>query len=151
MKTKITIKNQKGAAIVEFAIILPLMVLLVMGICEFGLLWYNSQIIINSSREGARAGIVLGQDFSDNATIRSIVKNYANPRLVDFSGTSITDGDIILTPSNQTTRENAAFGTDFIVEVTYNYSFLVPSLFHLGLTKPIVGRTLMKMEQKLGT
>ena len=147
MKTKITIKNQKGAAIVEFAIILPLMVLLIMGICEFGLLWYNSQIIINASREGARAGIVLGEDFSDNANIRLIVKNYANPRLVDFSGTSLTDGNIILTPSNESTRQSAAFGTDFKVEVTYNYGFLVPSIFHFGMTQTITGRTLMKMEQ----
>jgi len=150
MKTKMTIKNQKGVAAVEFAIVLPFLILLFMGICEFGLLWYNSQIIINASREGARAGIVLGNDFSPNATIRSIVKDYANPRLVDFSGTILTDPDIILTPSVESTRQNAAFGTDFSVEVTYNYSFLVPSLFHLGLTKTIVGRTYMKMEQKIG-
>ncbi len=154
MKTKMTIKNQNGAAIVEFAIILPLIILLVMGIGEFGLAWYNSQVIINASREGARAGIVRGTDFSDNVTIRSIVKNYSNPRLVDFRGTSLTNADIkmyinqiILPPSDNTTRQNAAFGTDFKVEVTYNYGFLVPALFHLGPTLTLRGRTLMKMEQ----
>jgi Flp pilus assembly protein TadG len=147
METKMTIKNQKGAAIVEFAIILPLMVLLVVGIGEFGLAWYNKQVIVNASREGVRAGIVRGADFSDDATIRSIVKNYANPRLVDFSGTSLTDGDITLTPLNENTRKTAAFGTDFKVEITYNYGLLVPSLFHLGTTLTLKGRTLMKLEQ----
>ncbi|MHA1221535.1 MAG: TadE/TadG family type IV pilus assembly protein [Candidatus Heimdallarchaeota archaeon] len=131
------IKGQKGAAIVEFAIILPLLVLLVVGIGEFGLAWYNKQVIVNAGREGARAGIARGDDFSDNYTIRLIVKNYANPRLVDFSGTSLTDVDITLTPSDENTRKTAAFGTDFKVEVTYNYGFLVPSLFNFGTTQTL--------------
>jgi uncharacterized protein (UPF0333 family) len=154
MKTKMTIKNQKGAAAVEFAIVAPLLVLLFMGAIEFGLLYYNKQVITNASREGARAGIARGDDFSDNATIRLIVTNYANPRLIDFSGASLTNDDIkmyinqiILYPSDNTTRQNAAFGTDFKVEITYNYGFLVPSIFHLGMTQTITGRTLMKMEQ----
>ena len=144
-----TIKNQKGAAIVEFAIVLPLVILLVMGICEFGLAWYNKQVIINASREGARAGIVRGDDFSDNGNIRLIVKNYANPRLISFNGTTLTNGDIDLDPEFPTTirEKTAPFGTDFKVEVTYNYGLLVPSLFHVGTTLTLKGLTLMKMEQ----
>ena len=146
-----TIKNQKGAAIVEFAIVMPLLVLLFMGLCEFGLLWYNSQVIINASREGARAGIIRVGNFSNNDTIKNIVLNYANPRLIDSNGTTLTESDIDLDPEDQDARENtASFGTDFTVKVTYNYAFFVPSFFHLGLTKTIVGRTLMKMEQKIG-
>ena len=64
MKKKIIIKDQRGAAVVEFAIVLPLLVLMVIGICEFGLLWYNSQVIINASREGARAAITRSADAS---------------------------------------------------------------------------------------
>jgi len=149
MKSKI--RNNKGGAAIEFAIILPLMVLLAIGICEFGLLFYNSQIIINASREGARAGIVRGdgaEEFLDDGKIKSIVKNYCNPRLIDFNGTSLTDGDIILTLSGVDPRETADFGTDFKVEVTYNYGFLLPSLFNLGSTQTLRGLTLMKMEQE---
>ena len=58
MKTKMLIKNQKGAALVEFAIVVPLLILLATGIGEFGLVLYNKQVITNASREGARAGIV---------------------------------------------------------------------------------------------
>lgn len=144
------LRSNKGAAAIEFAIILPLLVLLGIGICEFGLLCYNSQVIINASREGARAGIVRGdgaEEFLDNAKIKSIVKDYCNPRLIDFNGTSLTDGDIILTLSGGGTRETVAFGTDFKVEVIYNYGFLLPSLFNLGSTQTLRGRTLMKMEQ----
>ena len=61
MKLNISIKNQNGAALIEFAIIFPLLVLLVMGAIEFGLLCYNKQVIINASREGARTGIIRWQ------------------------------------------------------------------------------------------
>ena len=47
MKLNISIKNQNGAALIEFAIIFPLLVLLVMGAIEFGLLCYNKQVIGN--------------------------------------------------------------------------------------------------------
>jgi Flp pilus assembly protein TadG len=153
MKKKMTIKNQKGAAIVEFAIVLPLLILLFIGICEFGLLWYNSQVIINASREGARAGIARAADaaklYPDPDGIDYIVIKYCEDRLVTFGGiglssTTFPNGDDNM---NTTTKP---FGVDFSVQVTYNYNFLVPSIFHLGLTKTIFGRTLMKMEQVLG-
>ena len=54
--------NQKGAAIVEFAIILPLLLLLIFGMIEFSLLMYNKAMITNASREGARRGIVYRVD-----------------------------------------------------------------------------------------
>ena len=148
MKPKKTIKNQKGAAIVEFAIVLPLLLLLFIGICEFGLLWYNSQVIINASREGARAGIAREADSTDettNAGIKWIVDNYCASRLVGFGSSSLDPPIYPLGPNI-----GKDFGEDFVVEVRYNYNFLVPSLFHLGLTKIIVGRTLMKMEMILG-
>jgi hypothetical protein len=50
------IRKEHGGVAVEFAIILPVLVLLVMGIIDFGHAWYMKQIIINASREGARYG-----------------------------------------------------------------------------------------------
>jgi Flp pilus assembly protein TadG len=59
-KLKMRLKSQKGVAAVEFALVLPLLVLLIFGIIEFSLLMFNKQVITNASREGARAGIVAG-------------------------------------------------------------------------------------------
>jgi Flp pilus assembly protein TadG len=59
VKTKMTIKNQKGASAVEFAIIAPLLFVLLFGIVEGGLALYNKAVITNACREGARDGIVL--------------------------------------------------------------------------------------------
>ncbi|MGD8892890.1 MAG: pilus assembly protein [Desulfobacterales bacterium] len=148
MKTKRIIKDQKGGALVEFAIVLPLLLLLVVGIVEFGLLVYNKHIITNGSREGTRAAIVAGIDYLDNQEIKTIVKNYCNPRLIDFNGNTVTDANIDLDPADRTT---IGFGQDFKVTIEYDYGFLIPSLFNIGSTTKIIAKTLMKMEQAIGS
>lgn len=145
------IKDQKGGALVEFAIALIFLVPLAIGIIEFGLLVYNKHIIANASREGARAGIVSGVGHSVDTEIRDIVKDYCSQRLIDFNDTSLTDADIVLTPQTYAARQSAGFGSDFSVSVTYDYGFLVPGLFNLGTTTTITAETLMKMEQTLGS
>ncbi|MFV9692161.1 MAG: TadE/TadG family type IV pilus assembly protein, partial [Desulfobacteria bacterium] len=46
--------NKRGVAAVEFAICLPILIVLVFGSIEFGLMFYNKQVITNASREGVR-------------------------------------------------------------------------------------------------
>ena len=53
-------KSQSGASAVEFAIVLPILVLLVFGIIEFSVAFYDKAMITNASREGARAGARAG-------------------------------------------------------------------------------------------
>ena len=147
MRQKRIIKEQKGAALVEFAIVLVVLFLLAIGTSEIGLLLYNKQVITNASREGARAGIVRGgTDALSDLEVKAVVIDYCDQRLIDFSGTSLVDGDIVLNPSTRPT----GFGDDFSVIVTYNYHFLVPSLFKMGTTIPIRAMTMMKMENIIG-
>jgi Flp pilus assembly protein TadG len=51
-------KSQKGAAVIEFALILPILLLLLLGTIDGSLALYDKAVITNASREGARAGIV---------------------------------------------------------------------------------------------
>jgi len=56
------LRDETGAAIVEFAIILPILMLLVMGIIQFGFI-FNGQITLTSAvREGARYAVVGNTD-----------------------------------------------------------------------------------------
>jgi len=50
--------NERGASAVEFALLLPLLMLIVFGIIEFGIGLYRQAVLTNASREGARSGIV---------------------------------------------------------------------------------------------
>ncbi|MBN2373061.1 pilus assembly protein [bacterium] len=131
---------EKGAAAVEFAIILPLMVILVFGIIEFGLILYNQQVITNASREGARAGIVSQSPRLDDASIRNIVNQYALNRLITFGASN--------TPVTTITRTGFNFQDDLTVTVTYNYGFLVVPNFITSLPNSLnlTARTVMKYE-----
>jgi hypothetical protein len=51
-------KNQKGQALVETALVIPLLLLLIMGLFEFGRAMYIKNTINNAARAGARAAVV---------------------------------------------------------------------------------------------
>ena len=142
------IKDQKGAAFIEFAIVLLLLVFLAIGTGEFGLLIYNQQVITNASREGARAGISRedrsGTTYDEELDIIEIVNEYCEDRLITFQSGVVP---ITSFPEGFITGKN--FQDDFSVKVEYNYHFLVPSLFNLGPSITLKGLTLMKMEPAL--
>ncbi len=50
-------RGQEGAAAVEFAIVLPLLMLLLAGFIDFGWLFYWQHTVTNASRAGARYGV----------------------------------------------------------------------------------------------
>lgn len=144
------LKNQKGTAVVEFAIVLPMLVLLLFGIIEFSLLFYNKAMITNASREGARAGIVYDQDLVNgvnhpiDSKIETVVDNYLGSNLITFGGG---------TPSTIITREGDASGNALTITVTYPYDFLVIPGIIVGLfngsmnpSLTLQAVTLMRME-----
>ena len=50
------LRAERGAIAVEFALILPVLMLLVFGAIDFGHYWYVSHVMSDASREGARYG-----------------------------------------------------------------------------------------------
>jgi Flp pilus assembly protein TadG len=105
------IKNQKGQSLVEFAIILPIILLLLMGIVEFGMMLNSYLTIQNVAREGARLGIVGGSDLEIETLIKSISPN-------------LTPADIAvkIVPMEGSRKS----GDTLKVSVTYNYHMTVP-------------------------
>ena len=133
--------DQKGAAAVEFAIILPVFVLLLFGMIEWGLLLFNQQVITNASREGARAGIVAGAPRLSDTEIQAVVTAYLGSHLITFGSDSTPD--IQIEPAGD--RNSLVFGDDLKVTVSFNYGFLV--LSNLGFAdKVLTADSLMKME-----
>lgn len=134
-------RGQKGAAAVEFAIILPVFVLLLFGMIEWGLLLFNQQVITNASREGARAGIVAGTPRVSDGEIRAVVNGYLGNHLITFGSDSTPT--IQIAPAGD--RSSLVFGNDLKVTVSFNYGFLV--LSNLGFAdRVLTAESLMKME-----
>lgn len=52
-------RRQRGAAAVEFALVLPILMTVLMGAIDWGWFFYIDQLVTNAAREGARAGSVV--------------------------------------------------------------------------------------------
>ena len=90
---KRSLRAEQGAMAVEFAMILPVLLLLVFGIVDFGHAWYMRHVLQNSCREGAR---------------------YATRYQTDSSGNRVLPEDLSPSIQNyilQTTAENGGSGT----------------------------------------
>ena len=131
-------RRQRGAAAVELAFILPFLAVLIFGMVEFGVMFYDKAVITNASREGARAGITgLG-----NAEIQQIVENYCNNNLVSLGGDSDFDP---ATDANDTLTISMVGSNDLSVRLTYGYDLLFGSIFGFNSTT-ISAETIMRME-----
>jgi Flp pilus assembly protein TadG len=136
----IKLRKERGGALIEFAVITPLLLILLFGIIEFGLILYNQAVLTNASREGARYGIVAGNTASG---ISTVVADYCDGRLITFG--TLADTSVSATPLDGTT----SFGDDLEVLVTWQYDFLaLPNLPGIGLNNPmnLSARTVMKYE-----
>ena len=139
-------KRQKGAVAIETALLFPLLVLLIFGMIEFGLLLYNRQVLTNASREGARFGIVLDLPRRSDGDITGAVNQYCTNRLITFGSAAA--------PNTTVTLNGAAcvgspccqvFSDDLAVRVNYQYDFLVLTNFGFSPIQ-LEARTVMKCE-----
>jgi len=107
------IKDKRGQALIELALVLPLIILLVMGTMEFGRILHSYLLITNASREGARAGVT----GADDAAIILKTKDAAE-------SLELTDAQINITPA-QSSRTR---GIPLTVQVDYAVDLITPVL-----------------------
>jgi Flp pilus assembly protein TadG len=84
------IGNEKGMAIVEFAMITPILAVLLFGITEFGFAFYRQQIITSSAREAARAGIRASDPQLSGAEVKGKALTYLSNAGLDATEASIS-------------------------------------------------------------
>jgi Flp pilus assembly protein TadG len=106
-------RNERGTALLEAALTLPLILLVSVGIFEFGRAYQTWQVLTNAAREGARIAVLPG---TDDASVTSRVRTYMADGQLDNAGTAtvnITRNNIIA----------AGGGTETASRVTVNYPF----------------------------
>lgn len=72
--------NRKGAAVVEFAVCLPLIVLIMLGSIEAANMLFLRQALVQASYEGAKAAV---KADSDNASVTLIATQVADGRRLE--------------------------------------------------------------------
>lgn len=137
MKTMKIIRDQRGGSAVEFAILLLVLLLIVFGIIEFGLIFYNQQVITNASREGARYGIVSRVPRYTADEVAQVINDYCQGRLYPQSSTA-TPTVTVSAPSG------TGFGADLEVSVSWPYDFIFLPDYLMG--RPLYAKTVMKYE-----
>ena len=117
--------TQRGNALVEFALVLPLLLLIFAGIVDFGFLFQRYEVITNAAREGARIGVLPGYEAAD---VQQRVLDYVQAGL---SMSADDAAEAVGTPDVQTVMLAVATGAPFAatqvtVSFTYNYLIIGP-------------------------
>jgi Flp pilus assembly protein TadG len=122
--------RERGAAAVEFALVLPILVVILLGIVDFGLEMNSQAIIANAAREGARTASLGG-----TAAEATTAATNASGSLLNVSASNPTVTVACLKPGGaacasgyDTNRES---GGTVVVTVSYTYTWISPTI--LGL------------------
>jgi len=141
---------QKGQSVVEFALLVPFLLILMMGIIEFGYLINCHVSVANATREGARAA-ALGRTptqvnsavIASSGAVVVTSSNITVQKSTDGGTTWTTLGTTTYTSGSTITYNNAAGGD--LVRVTVSVQFqqltnFIPGLNNHMITKVVVMR-----------
>ena len=75
------LKGERGAELIEFALVFPLLLLVILGIVDFGFLFQRMEVVTNAAREGARVGVLPGYLQADvQARVTQYIRRAASRR-----------------------------------------------------------------------
>jgi len=120
--TRRTGKKESGQSLVEFALVLPIFLLILFAIVDFGMAFHAWITVTNSAREGARVGAVR----SSAADIEQRVR--------DTTGTLDQDDLLVIV-----TNAEGDPGQSVVVDVSYDYSLISPLA---GIVNMVSGGTI---------
>ena len=113
-------RSEDGAQLVEFALVLPMLLLVVLGIAEFGFIFQRYEVMTNAAREGARIAVLPGYSTAD---VRARVAAYVTAGRVPTTGTNpvvaVADVSIPTTAGGPVLN-----GKRVTVTYTHSYMFL---------------------------
>jgi len=143
-------RRARGQSLVEFALVLVPLLLLILGVVQFGLIFNSYVTMTNAAREGARTGTVYvydrtltkaQNDTARNAAIRTSVlasmnllaktsPQFAGGSTWTASGTTFTNGDMTITyavPAG-VTDSDPRVGQTITVRAVYHQDLIVPMI-----------------------
>lgn len=143
------VRSQSGAELVEFALVLPILLVVFGGIVDFGLMLQRQQVITNAAREGARLAVVNYPSGDVQERVRRFVREgLNNPALEPV--TTVSPPQALPLPSG------ASINTIQVdVTLTSQYLVLGPIVSLAGGTGsfssiPLHARTTMRVEGVAG-
>ena len=108
MIQRFQLKNESGQTLTEFALVLPILALLLFSVIQFGIAFNNHITLTDAVRAGARKGAVSRRLQNPQAAVTSSVRN---------SATDLKSSDLQITVTS-----TWAQSSDVTVTATYPYS-----------------------------
>jgi len=131
-------KGEYAQALVEFAFVLPILLLLMVAIIDFGIIFYSQMALSNAAWEGARAGATIIDPTQGDQEIIGAIHNAAY-------GLNTSQLVIDIDPTQDEAPRNQAFpaprGESLTVTILYSVDLTFPHI-----TIPITGRAVTRME-----
>lgn len=146
-------RRARGQSLVEFSLVLGPLLLLILGVVQFGLIFNSFVTITNAAREGARTGTIhvydrtltkAQNDAARNAAIRTSVlasmnllgrtaPHFTNGSTWTQTGTTYTNGDIVVTYALPTgvVETDTRTGQTVTVRLTYHQDLVIPLISSL--------------------
>ena len=138
--------NQRGQAVIELALTLPLLLLVVFGIIDFGFMFQRYESVTNAAREGARLGVLTSAGYTateaQNRAVSYLRAGGLNGPRRTTCGGAMLKNSVCAQLTTQTavpivgsTPAKTVDQVTMIVEYDHEYSFVGPimNLFGSGL------------------
>lgn len=136
---------RRGVAMVETALVLPIMMMVILGVVEFGRAFMVCQLLTNSAREGGRLAVLQGTSTADVVTeVQTLVNKTVG---VDTADVQV---EVTVTPYGTTTEHTDLSIAkkrdlcDIRVTVGYDQVSFVPIKWLTGVN--LVGQAAMRHE-----
>lgn len=128
------LRSQRGAELIEFALIFPLLLLVMLGIIDFGFLFQRYEVLTNAAREGARMAALPNYTLTD---VKGRVCQYLTAGGVPTTGcpAAPTNPAVTLTDvAIPVTGKAAMQGKRVQVAYTHTFMFIGPLIGIMGGT-----------------
>jgi Flp pilus assembly protein TadG len=127
--------NESGQALMEMALLLPVLLLIVLGIFEFGRAYHAKQVVQDAAREGARLAVVQDPIITQDSVIAAVATRMSRSGI---PGTAVTINFDTAPPPGGHWRETGAMQQVY-VGVDYRFGFFGP------LLKAVTGSETMRI------
>ena len=111
-------RKERGAALIESAITIPIILLISVAVFEFGRAYQTWQVLTNAAREGARVSIIAGKT---DAQVREAVQKY-----MDVGGLPLAYSDSVTITLNRNVDLGVNNASQISVGYPYNFMVLNP-------------------------
>ena len=113
--------NDSGAAAVEFALILPLLLILIIGLIDFGRMGFTQVSVTSASREGARYSSLYSSGLSSAQLISDFVQT-SSPLTAKVS--QLDSAGVLTVTSSMCSSTQSGENTSVVVST--NFKWLLP-------------------------